>query len=43
MPLTLVHDGERTLSRAPVLEDGGLGPAEVICEMQGGGEHGPAP
>ena len=33
--------GNRTLSRAPVLEDGGLGPTEVICEMQGGGEHGP--
>jgi putative heme-binding domain-containing protein len=33
--------GNRTLTRAPVLESGGLGASEVISEMNGGGEHGP--
>ena len=33
--------GNKTLSRAPVLANGELGPAEAICEMNGGGEHGP--
>ena len=33
--------GNRNLSRAPVLENGELGPTEDICEMNGGGEHGP--
>ncbi|MEM7474130.1 MAG: c-type cytochrome [Planctomycetota bacterium] len=30
-----------TLSRAPVSEDGEIGPEEVISELNGGGEHGP--
>jgi putative heme-binding domain-containing protein len=33
--------GNKTLTRAKVLENGDLGPAEVISEMNGGGEHGP--
>ena len=33
--------GNRTLTRAPVLESGELGASEVISEMNGGGEHGP--
>jgi putative heme-binding domain-containing protein len=33
--------GNRTLTRAPVLANGELGPEEVISEMPGGGEHGP--
>jgi putative heme-binding domain-containing protein len=33
--------GNNTLTRAKVLEDGELGPSEVISPMQGGGEHGP--
>ena len=33
--------GNRTLTRAPVLPDGELGPSEVIAPMEGGGEHGP--
>jgi putative heme-binding domain-containing protein len=33
--------GNRTLTRAPVLQGGELGSPEVISEMNGGGEHGP--
>ncbi|MFT5127981.1 MAG: hypothetical protein ACI8W8_001589, partial [Rhodothermales bacterium] len=33
--------GNSTLTRAKVLENGDLGPAEVISPMKGGGEHGP--
>lgn len=33
--------GHKTLSRAPVLDNGDLGPTEAIAEMNGGGEHGP--
>ena len=33
--------GNKTLSRAKVLANGELGPVEDICEMNGGGEHGP--
>jgi len=33
--------GNRELSRAKVLDNGELGPTEVIAPMNGGGEHGP--
>ena len=33
--------GNRKLTRAKVLPDGSLGPAEFLAEMAGGGEHGP--
>ncbi len=33
--------GNRVLSRAKVLDNGELGPTEVIAPMNGGGEHGP--
>ena len=33
--------GNRVLSRAKVLDNGDLGPTEVIAPMNGGGEHGP--
>jgi len=33
--------GNKTLTRAPILDNGELGPSEVISEMNGGGEHGP--
>ncbi len=33
--------GNKTLTRAKVLPNGNLGPAEVIAPMNGGGEHGP--
>ncbi|MDC0157460.1 c-type cytochrome [Verrucomicrobia bacterium] len=33
--------GNRTFSRAKVLPNGELGPTEFLCEMAGGGEHGP--
>ena len=33
--------GNRKLTRAKVLQDGGLGPVEFMAEMAGGGEHGP--
>ena len=33
--------GNRTLTRAKVLENGELGESEVISDMSGGGEHGP--
>ena len=33
--------GNKALTRTPVLENGELGESEFICEMAGGGEHGP--
>ncbi len=33
--------GNRSFSRAKVLPNGELGPTEFLCEMAGGGEHGP--